>query len=92
MLGALADNGGTTPTLLPQATSPAIDAADCVGISPDQRGVARPQGARCDIGAVEVLAAVAPSADVTPVPALDPLALLLLSALLGGALLMQRRR
>ena len=92
MLGALADNGGTTPTLLPQATSPAIDAADCVGISPDQRGVARPQGARCDNGAVEVLAAVAPSADVTPVPALDPLALLLLSALLGGALLMQRRR
>jgi hypothetical protein len=54
-LGALADNGGPTPTQLPQATSPAIDAggaADCPAT--DERGVARPQGAACDVGAVEV--------------------------------------
>lgn len=56
-LDALADNGGPTQTMLPQANSPAIDAvrintADCTGT--DQRGVRRPGGARCDIGAVEL--------------------------------------
>ncbi len=55
MLGPLADNGGPTEThdLLPG--SPAIDAgsADCPPPATDQRGVARPQGAACDIGAVE---------------------------------------
>jgi hypothetical protein len=55
MLGPLADNGGPTEThdLLPG--SPAIDAGsvDCPPPATDQRGVARPQGAGCDIGAVE---------------------------------------
>ncbi|MGH7288144.1 MAG: choice-of-anchor Q domain-containing protein, partial [Myxococcota bacterium] len=61
MLGPLADNGGPTEThsLLPG--SPAIDAiavADCTDLDgdpvvTDQRGVARPQGAGCDIGAFE---------------------------------------
>ncbi|NDJ53300.1 MAG: hypothetical protein GYB68_09485 [Chloroflexi bacterium] len=59
-LGGLADNGGPTRTLLPAATSPAIDAADN-GLCPtvDQRGVPRPIDydsdgvATCDIGAVE---------------------------------------
>lgn len=54
-LGALADNGGPTQTQLPSAGSPAIDAGaaeDCPAA--DQRGQARPQGAGCDIGAVEV--------------------------------------
>jgi CSLREA domain-containing protein len=64
MLGALADNGGPTFTLLPQAGSPAIDAGDqaaCTSnnITTDQRGYKRVDG-KCDIGAVEV-GAVAPS-------------------------------
>lgn len=53
-LGALADNGGPTPTLLPTGSA-TIDAADsCGSLATDQRGVARMQGARCDLGAVEV--------------------------------------
>ena len=54
-LGPLADNGGPTKTHALLPGSPAIDAGDdskCPAI--DQRGVARPQGARCDIGALEV--------------------------------------
>jgi len=62
-LGALANNGGPTQTLLPLTGSPLIDAiaaAACqsgpaAGITVDQRGVARPQGPGCDIGAVEVV-------------------------------------
>ena len=52
----LQDNGGATPThaLLPD--SPAIDAAASLNCPPtDQRGVARPQGPRCDIGAFEAV-------------------------------------
>jgi predicted outer membrane repeat protein len=54
-LGPLADNGGPTltHTLLPG--SAAIDkavASACPAV--DQRGVTRPQGAGCDVGAVEV--------------------------------------
>ncbi len=53
MLAAAADNGGLTPTLLPLAGSPAINAgSDAVCTAKDQRGVARPIS-RCDIGAVE---------------------------------------
>jgi hypothetical protein len=52
-LGPLADNGGPTEThaLLPE--SPALDAAsgDCPG--EDQRGVLRPVGRSCDVGAFE---------------------------------------
>jgi CSLREA domain-containing protein len=55
MLGPLADNGGPTEThdLLPG--SPAIDAGSpsCPPPTTDQRGVTRPRGAACDIGAVE---------------------------------------
>ena len=57
-LAALADNGGPTQTMLPLGDSPAIDAAsdaDCPAT--DQRGVKRPLGAHCDIGAVELLTA-----------------------------------
>jgi hypothetical protein len=57
-LVALANNGGPTQTMLPLADSPAIDGgsdADCPAT--DQRGVNRPQGAHCDIGAVEALTA-----------------------------------
>lgn len=54
-LGELADNGGPTRSVLPQAGSPAIDHGNsdhCA--TADQRGIARPVGAGCDAGAVEV--------------------------------------
>ncbi len=56
LLDALGDNGGDTQThaLLPGSPAiNAIDAASCT-LSADQRGQARPQGARCDIGAFEL--------------------------------------
>ena len=53
-LGPLADNGGPTLTHLPIVGSPLIDGGQCLPYVPtDQRGVARPFGAKCDIGAVE---------------------------------------
>lgn len=53
-LGPLADNGGPTFTHLPQPGSPLIDGGLCLPeVLTDQRGVARPFGATCDIGAVE---------------------------------------
>ncbi|WP_220454205.1 choice-of-anchor Q domain-containing protein [Nocardioides immobilis] len=53
-LGALADNGGPTRTRMPLAGSPAIDAGATGGCpGADQRGVRRPRGTACDIGAVE---------------------------------------
>ena len=53
-LGPLADNGGPTFTLALLPDSPAIDAGNAVGApATDQRGVARPQGPRVDIGAYE---------------------------------------
>ena len=55
LLGPLADNGGPTQTHALLAGSPAIDAGsgDCPPPATDQRGVARPQSAACDIGAFE---------------------------------------
>jgi CSLREA domain-containing protein len=54
LLGPLAGNGGPTETLAPRPGSPAIDAGAADGCpQADQRGVARPQGAGCDIGAFE---------------------------------------
>ena len=52
---ALANNGGPTLTHALVTDSPAIDAAgDCSPLGTDQRGVARPQGLACDIGAFEL--------------------------------------
>src|SRR5262249_20409588 len=49
-LAALADNGGPTATMALQPGSPAIDNADgALCPATDQRGVARPQGAGCDV-------------------------------------------
>ncbi len=49
------DNGGPTHTIALVPGSPAIDAADSANCPPtDQRGVTRPQGAGCDIGAFEL--------------------------------------
>jgi hypothetical protein len=54
LLAPLSANGGPTATMALLAGSPAIDAgAGCP--ANDQRGVARPQGAACDIGAFEVV-------------------------------------
>jgi hypothetical protein len=58
MIGALASNGGPTQTRLPADTSPLIDgvpldqcqADGAAGVTTDQRGITRPQGAGCDIG------------------------------------------
>jgi hypothetical protein len=53
---ALADNGGYTFTHALVPGGPAVDAVrtDCGPPATDQRGVPRPQGPACDIGAVEV--------------------------------------
>jgi CSLREA domain-containing protein len=61
LLGALADNGGLTKTHASLSGSPAIEGGAAGGctdkngalITKDQRGVARPIGAKCDSGAYE---------------------------------------
>jgi hypothetical protein len=61
-LGPLQNNGGPTDTEEPALGSPLLSdipagtSADGVTLCPgtDQRGVARPQGSQCDIGAVEL--------------------------------------
>jgi CSLREA domain-containing protein len=53
---SLGDYGGFTATLALQPTSPAIDQVPAGGAAcpaTDQRGVSRPQGSACDIGAFE---------------------------------------
>ncbi len=75
MLGPLADNGGPTFTHALLAGSPAIDAGspDCPPPDTDQRGVARPQGAACDIGAYEFEPTVTPTpVDIDIKPGGDP--------------------
>ncbi len=78
LLGALTNNGGLTPTHAPLLGSLVIDAvpvADCtdtsgVPIATDQRGVTRPQGLACDIGAVELAETPTPTITSTPTPTL----------------------
>lgn len=54
-IGPLEDNGGQTETHALLSDSPAIDAGNCdATILIDQRGVPRPQGTICDIGAFEL--------------------------------------
>ncbi|NNF53950.1 MAG: family 16 glycosylhydrolase [Acidimicrobiales bacterium] len=55
LVDVLADNGGPTLTHALLPGSPAIDAAVGACSATDQRGVARPQGAGCDAGAVELI-------------------------------------
>jgi uncharacterized repeat protein (TIGR01451 family) len=65
LLGPLQDNGGLTETRALLVGSPAFDVisvGDCTDISDrsvgvDQRGISRPQGVGCDIGAFEAQAA-----------------------------------
>ncbi len=57
LLAKLASNGGPTQTQALEAASPAIDGGgtSANGCPPtDQRGVTRPQGPACDIGAFEL--------------------------------------
>jgi hypothetical protein len=60
LLGALANHGGLTPTIVPSATGSAFDSGDDETCSAppidgfDQRGFARPFSQHCDIGAVEL--------------------------------------
>jgi predicted outer membrane repeat protein len=55
VLGPLQDNGGSTKTMALQTGSTAVDTggANAACASVDQRGVTRPQGAHCDMGAYE---------------------------------------
>ncbi len=71
-VGDLADNGGPTLTFAELDGSPAIDAGETASCpQTDQRGVGRPAGPVCDIGAFEralaVVAVVAP-----PPPSVNP--------------------
>jgi hypothetical protein len=74
LLGPLADNGGFTQThelLISPTISPAIDTATGTCPADDQRGVARPAGASCDVGAFEAGIALLPlesGAETTPTP------------------------
>jgi hypothetical protein len=67
LLGPFQNNGGPTDTLALAANSPALDRVPTSGAGcppTDQRGVPRPQGAACDIGAFE-LATPARCSDVS---------------------------
>jgi CSLREA domain-containing protein len=73
-LGKLADNGGPTDTLVPTSTTaPEVNTGTSTGCpATDQRGVTRPQGSACDIGAVELApptAATGPSSALAPTAA-----------------------
>ncbi len=78
LLGPLADNGGNTLThaLLPD--SPARNTGVCTDlddnlITEDQRGMPRPQGSQCDIGAFEYEeASPTPTPTPTSTPSLTP--------------------
>jgi hypothetical protein len=79
LLGALQNNGGPTDTQALPLGSPAVDHGNPAGctdafsalLTVDQRGMARPQGLNCDIGAYE-LQPVTPGATVAPVTGVGP--------------------
>lgn len=54
-LGTLADDGASVATVAPLTGSPLLNAGGaCAAVATDARGVPRPQGSACDIGAFEV--------------------------------------
>jgi hypothetical protein len=66
-LGPLGNYGGPTQTVPLLAGSPAVDAAGAGGCpATDQRGVARPSGGACDIGAFEYASAFSIQGQVRP--------------------------
>lgn len=68
LLAPLANNGGFTQTHALNAGSPAIDAggANSTCATSDQRGVTRPQGGACDMGAYEYDGFVSTTPTFTP--------------------------
>jgi hypothetical protein len=83
LLSPLANNGGSTQTQALLPGSLAIDAANPSNFpTTDQRGVSRPQGARADIGAFEVVQTSPPPKSVPEPSALGGLATLGLFGLL----------
>jgi CSLREA domain-containing protein len=71
LLAALARNGGPTETLGLLPGSPAIDAGDACPAT-DQRGIARPQGAACDLGAYELVPPPVPPTTTPLLPTTTP--------------------
>ena len=68
LLGSLADNGGSTLTMMPGAGSPVLGAANPSGApATDQRGFTRTTDGLADMGAVQ-RAAQAPEPDLSQVP------------------------
>jgi hypothetical protein len=56
LLGTLGNYGGSTQTIpLPKGSSAIDTGSDATCATTDQRGVTRPQGAHCDIGAYETI-------------------------------------
>ena len=83
-LGKLGPHGGPTRTIPLHSPSVALDAAvGCPPPATDQRGVARPQGAACDVGAFEQEFA-------EPVPALPPAGVATLLAAFSAAAALAR--
>jgi hypothetical protein len=69
-LGPLQDNGGPTPTMSIAPPSPALDRVPASGFDcppTDQRGVARPQGTACDLGAFEFAPPTTPPEATPPI-------------------------
>jgi hypothetical protein len=72
-VAALAANGGLTKTMLPSGglidAIPILScrAGNAATVTADQRGISRPQGAGCDIGAVEVAQPAALTAPCGPI-------------------------
>lgn len=79
LLGALQNNGGPTDTEAPSLDSPAVDHGNPGGcadasntvLTVDQRGLPRPEGLACDVGAYE-LQPVAPAVSAAPAAGIGP--------------------
>ncbi len=67
-LAPLADNRGATKTHALRPGSIAIDMVVRLCLPTDQRGVTRPQGSKCDVGAFEYVALSAPLIAATETP------------------------